>query len=173
MKTIPITIWGKLDPEDHYLCSIDGDVISTCGGETKLLKLSNDGAGYLRFGYCKDGIEIGMRVHRFVAMIFLWDTFVQGLQACHYDGKKLNNKLENLRWDTRKGNGADAIRHGTIAKGELSGRSKLTEEQVLQIPGLRAEGLTQQAIGDLFGVSNTLICEIMRGKGWQHLKLSL
>ncbi len=174
MSAVPITIWGKLDPDDHYLCSIDGDIISTWYGKTRLIKPAFDGShGYLCFSYCKDGIKTKMLVHRFVAKIFFGDKSDQGLEVCHYDGNKLNNKRENLRWDTRKENGADAIRHGTLARGERHGNSKLTEEKVLQIPGLRAQGLSPQAIGDLFDVSKSAIGEILRGEQWKHLNLSL
>lgn len=39
------------------------------------------------------------------------------LDGCHGDGSVDNNRADNLRWDTRKGNMADAIRHGTTTKG--------------------------------------------------------
>ncbi len=110
-----------------------------------------------------------MRVHSFVAMIFLGDRSDQGLHVLHYDGNPLNNSLENLRWGTHKDNFADRDRHGTTARGERHGRSKLTKEQVLQIPVLRAEGLSQRKIAALFGVHNTLISYILRGKSWSHL----
>ncbi len=112
-----------------------------------------------------------MNVHCFVAEIFLGDKSDQGLHVLHYDGNPLNNSLENLRWGTRKENFADAKRHGTLgeAKGERHGRSKLTEDDVMQIRDLGALGLTQREIGDLFGVSQKQIGHILRGKYWQHL----
>ncbi len=168
--TIPITIWGKLDPDDHYLCSIDGDILSTKFGRTKPIKPTPDSTGYLCFSYYKDGIKTTMKVHRFVAMIFLSDKSDQGLEVLHYDGNPLNNSLENLRWGTRKENCADAIRHGTLgeARGERHGMSKLTEDDVMQIRDLRALGLTQREIGYLFGVNQSQINRILRGKRWQH-----
>ncbi len=166
---IPITVWGKLDPDDHYLCSIDGDVISTCG-RTKPIKLCPNSTGYLVFGYCKDGIRTMMSVHSFVAKIFLGDRSSEGLIVTHGDKGKLDNSLENLSWGTHSdNNGLDKERDGTTAKGERNGSSKLTEEQVLQIPKLRSQGLLQREIGDLFGVCQAQISRVLRGKQWSHL----
>jgi hypothetical protein len=39
----------------------------------------------------------------------------EGMEGCHYNGDPTDNRLENLRWDTRKANVADAIRHGTFS----------------------------------------------------------
>jgi len=167
--TIPITVWGKLDPDDHYLCSIDGDILSTWSGETKPIKLYPDADGYLCFCYYKDGKQTTMKVHRFVAKIFLGDKSSEGLKVLHYDGNPSNNKLENLRWGTQIDNGADAIRHETMPRGERHGRSKLTEEQVLQIPELRAQGLLLREIAALFDVSRDTISKILLGKRWSHL----
>jgi len=35
-----------------------------------------------------------------------------GMEACHYDGNKTNNRLSNLRWDTKAANAEDAVRVG-------------------------------------------------------------
>lgn len=44
------------------------------------------------------------------------ETFVgpcpAGLECCHWDDVPTNNKVSNLRWDTRKENRADAKRNG-------------------------------------------------------------
>lgn len=50
-------------------------------------------------------------VHRLVAIAFLgWPE--PGFEVCHNDGNALNNHLGNLRWDTRKANMLDLIKHG-------------------------------------------------------------
>lgn len=35
-----------------------------------------------------------------------------GLEACHWDDDGANNRLDNLRWDTRSANKIDAVRNG-------------------------------------------------------------
>jgi hypothetical protein len=51
-------------------------------------------------------------------------------EGCHNDGNYDNNALDNLRWDTPAANHADKLRHGTPARGEKHGLSKLTEADV-------------------------------------------
>jgi hypothetical protein len=62
--------------------------------------------GYLR-------ITIAGQVHRVHRLVL--ETFIgpcpPGLQCCHWDGVRTNNRLMNLRWDTPGANGADARRH--------------------------------------------------------------
>lgn len=36
-----------------------------------------------------------------------------GTEACHGDGNPQNDNLANLRWDTRRANNLDRVRHGT------------------------------------------------------------
>ena len=36
-----------------------------------------------------------------------------GKESCHWDDDGLNNNIDNLRWDTRRRNVADAIRNGS------------------------------------------------------------
>jgi hypothetical protein len=35
-----------------------------------------------------------------------------GMEACHYNDVGTDNRIENLRWDTRKGNKRDEVRNG-------------------------------------------------------------
>ena len=55
------------------------------------------------------------------------------MEICHLDGDRSNNRLDNLRYDTRKNNHADKWKHGTMARGELCGHSKLKESDILEI----------------------------------------
>jgi hypothetical protein len=48
-----------------------------------------------------------------VARAFLGVPDTPGLEVCHNDGDKLNNRIENLRWDTHAANVADMMRHGS------------------------------------------------------------
>lgn len=38
-----------------------------------------------------------------------------GMVACHNDGNRYNNVIDNLRWDTHQANVRDQFRHGTAA----------------------------------------------------------
>ena len=74
----------------------------------------------------------------------------------------------HLRWDTRSGNHADKVIHGTDARGEKNARSKLTAGQVLEI---RSSASSGNSLARKFGVSGSLISYIRRGKLWGHLSL--
>ena len=154
-------VWGKLDPEDNYLISIDGQVKSTWYGKERQLKLFVH-TGYLGFNYCKDGKKTLLHVHRCVAKVFLGDRTSEGLGALHKDGNQLNNNVENLYWGTQKQNREDMIRHGTMP-------TKLKEADIYKIRELRSTGMLQREIADFFGVSQTLIGMILRGEIWTHL----
>lgn len=56
------------------------------------------------------------------------------------------------------------------ARGERHGAAKLTNEQVLAIRALVARGAAQRAVGQQFGVSQTLVGQIARRKVWAHLQ---
>ena len=48
--------------------------------------------------------------------ILVLETFVgprpEGMHGCHYDDNPMNNRLDNLRWDTPRANRMDEIRNG-------------------------------------------------------------
>ncbi len=50
------------------------------------------------------------RVHRLVLHHFC-GACPDGMEACHNNGNCLDNRAENLRWDTRKANARDRVRH--------------------------------------------------------------
>lgn len=68
--------------------------------------------GYLRVSLWKQGKGSDPYIHRLVLLAFVGPA-PQGTEACHGDGVRTNNRLENLRWDTPSGNAADKKRHGT------------------------------------------------------------
>lgn len=53
-----------------------------------------------------------LQVHHLVAAAFLGPRPV-GLDVCHNNGICTDNRLENLRYDTRSANIRDAVEHGT------------------------------------------------------------
>lgn len=75
---------------------------------------------------------------------------------------------ECLLWGTNKQNTHDAIEHGTIARGERVGTSKLTELQMLEIRALCGT-MSQTKIAARFGVSQTLVSLINSRGRWSHV----
>lgn len=88
----------------------------------------NEG-GYRRIGL----YEGGKRFDRYVQVLAL-EAHVSKrpapeIQALHWDGDPLNNRITNLRWGTVAENYGDQREHGTAAVGERHGRSQLTDLQ--------------------------------------------
>lgn len=90
-----------------------------------------------------------------------------GMECCHNDGNNQNNFVWNLRWDTCLNNQREMSRHGTRARGEQSGKSKLTWDSVRQIRQLlNAGGRSHKDIGKQFGVSHNAIYSIATKRTW-------
>ncbi len=89
----------------------------------------------------------------------------EGKEGCHNDGDPWHNHVSNLRWDTRKANHADSVRHGTQGVGERANSSKLTEAQVTDI---LADGRIYRLIAADYGVCHATISHIKNGRNWTH-----
>lgn len=97
----------------------------------------------------------------------------EGMECCHNDDDRSNNKLSNLRWGTRGSNIKDCYRNGRGNKsGEKNGCSKLTEENVLEAIRLRntASNLwTYSRLGARYSVSAQAVFNAVKGIKWKHL----
>lgn len=75
----------------------------------------------------------------------------------------------HLRWDTRSGNHADKVTHGTDQRGEKAYNAKLTRSDVIRIREM-GKTMTQIEIAELFPVSQGAISNILNGRNWAWLK---
>jgi hypothetical protein len=110
-------------------------------------------------------------VHRLVAEAFIPNP--EGKKDVnHIDGNTRNNCVENLEWATRKENIDHAFRTGlNKTYGTNHPSSKLTEEQVKEIrktykKGEKGKGYI--AISRMYGVSPSVIQNIIRGTSWKR-----
>lgn len=136
--------------------------------ELKKLKPSRDSYDYFVVTLYGDKKHV-RNIHQLIL-----ETFVgprpEGLETCHNDGNPLNNKLDNLRWDTRLSNRKDMIKHGGSTRGERHPNVKLTELEVMEIKKLlEKEQMTHNQIGKMFGVHRNTITTINTGKRWGHI----
>lgn len=136
---------------------------------SSIILLSRINRGYHRIKLCKNGIEKHFQVHRLVL-----ETFVgpcpEGMEGCHNDGIPTHNRLENLRWDTKKNNQADRKLHGTDTTGEENGFSKLKNSQVWFIKKMLFHGISYTKLSKMFGVGRSAIGSINSNKTWNHIK---
>lgn len=110
------------------------------------------------------------KVHHLILQTFIGPR-PSGMEACHYDGNGLNNRVENLRWDTRKNNHADKKRHGTARLGEENDMHILTADDVAQIKRLMIGHVPATRIAIQFGVHYNTILDIQLGKTWGWLNV--
>ena len=120
-------------------------------------------------GLCKDGKMRTPLIHRLVLETFIGPC-PEGLEGCHGDGDPGNNRLSNLRWDTRSSNAQDSIHHGTKPVGIKHHNAKLTDEDIRCIraePNVRGSGVM---LAKCFGVTKTAIGNIRSGHSWHHIQ---
>ena len=91
------------------------------------------------------------------------------MEAAHSCGRGHDGCVTgaHLSWKSRADNFQDRMEHGTWPVGEQSPRAKITDDDVRAI---RASGLTQGALGKLYGISRQQIGNIQSGKSWSHIE---
>lgn len=111
-------------------------------------------------------------VHQIVMRAFVGDC-PEGEEICHNDGNPSNCRLDNLRYDTPKGNNLDKARHGTIQRAQPKLRGEDNYNHVLKeddVHFIRNNPiLSLRYLGAFFGVDHTTISAIRRGKNWKYL----
>jgi hypothetical protein len=114
-------IWKKLESVkrangviryyEDYEVSNYGRVRSYKRKEPAILKGHFDPAGYINHMLADTtGKHVNVRAHTLVIQTFLGYP-EDGMVVCHYDDVKTNNRLDNLRYDTRKANWKDIVRN--------------------------------------------------------------
>jgi HNH endonuclease len=134
--------------------------------------LSNGGYGVIGRGRAGAGNVV---VHRAV-----WELchgpVPAGMDVCHTCDNRRCHNAGHLFLGTRTDNMRDAKAKGRTARGERQGRSKLTEDGVLDIranakvgawPGDRTS--TVKLYAEKYGVSIRLVMMVVRGERWGWL----
>ncbi len=125
--------------------------------------------GYPTVPLCARGVKSAAFVHRLVLTAFVGPC-PDGMEGCHDNGDRTDNRATNLRWDTRRNNHADKAAHGTRQTGERHGRAVLTDAQVTEIRRRRAAGETIVALGRAFGTAHSNISRVCLNRTWNHLE---
>src|SRR6266403_3139800 len=92
--------WHDIPNYLGYEASSEGRIRNKASG--RVLKPWKQRRGYLVVGFRGNRREL---VHRVVLMAFVGQC-PKGQEACHRNQIKLDNRLENLRWDTPQNNRA-------------------------------------------------------------------
>ncbi len=134
----------------------------------RFLKPWGKNTNHQQVSLCNLGKERSMYISRLVLLAFIGPCpFNQ--EACHNDGNPFNNFLPNLRWDTRKANIQDSIKHGTFARGIHSGMAKLNDDMVKEIRHLYTNGAKTIDLSKRYGVTRSNIFSIVLMQTWRHV----
>lgn len=157
----------------RYRVGTDGTLWSgqnTCGRPApwRLMRRRPGRGGYVHVVLRNDeGTLVGVDVHALVLRAFSGPCPV-GMESRHKNGKRDENRLENLCWGTHKSNAEDARRHGTDPTRERNGHAKLTWDAVRAIRRLRAAGERVGEIARCYGVVPASVTMICNGSTWRE-----
>jgi hypothetical protein len=151
-----------------YRIGDDATVWSCKRGRWKQRKLDRRKDGRHLVTLSRNGVKRAKLLSRLMAIAFIGPC-PMGMECCHNDGNPANNQVENLRWDTKVGNSADRVKHGTTCRGERSVRAKLTAGDVYAIRFLIRCEYRVGKIAAIFCVTKTAVACIRDKRTWGWL----
>ena len=124
-------------------------------------------------GYLAVTLRVGNRSYHITVHQIVW-VFFNNLdvpQINHIDGNKLNNCPQNLEQSTQSHNNKHAYRTGLRSPnhGAKSGRSDLTDQDVIDMRSLVADGHRQKEIAPLYGIARNTLSYIINRRTWTHI----
>lgn len=93
-----------------------------------------------------------------------------GKVVCHKCDQPSCVNPAHLFLGTSADNVSDMVRKGRHAKGEHHGCAKVSEADVREIRSLHSGGMSQLGIARQFGISNSTIHLIVKGRLWAHVQ---
>lgn len=172
--------YGELEGFLGYQIGDDGSIRSfrvQGGGEAgklkrkpRLMKQKLTKNGYLEVTLSRSDRlgQVTLRVNRLVLEAFKGKC-PEGMEGCHKNGIKTDNRLKNLYWGTKQENMEDREAHGKTARGERSGMAVLDEDKVRWIREKRSQGYTQKWIARKLNVGSSTVHNVLVGNTWSHV----
>lgn len=144
---------------DRYQVSDKGRVIGARGFVLKPRIHSN---GYLRVFVAINGKVRDEYVHRLVARAFHGEPVAPRVEVDHVNGKRDDNRAENLRWLSVAENRARRRK----LFGEASPSAKLSDDQRREIIAIAIHPARDRDLAKRFGVSRETIRDLRLRKQW-------
>lgn len=161
-------VWRQIPSHPLYEASSRGRVRS----RFRVLKPQLNDDGYFVVSVALNGTFVTRPVHVLVCEAFHGPKKYSVLEVAHNSRTKTNNRPENVRWDTHKGNMADMRRHGTLRHGQRHPLALFTNAQV---KGIRAQyalvpkPATIARLAAAFMVSVETIRNIVKRRTWKDV----
>ena len=143
---------GNIESIERQIWSVKNKCFNTL--KSRLLKPLLTKHGYLRVCLQKKDKCNYIFIHRLVAISFIENN--------------LNNRVENLEWNTPSENRKHAFKIGlsSARKGESSNMCKLTEIKVKEI---RNSNLSQEKIAFIYNIKQSTVSNIKTKKTWKNI----
>lgn len=132
----------------------------------KQLKPTVKKGGYLATTLYRDKKQHRRMIQRLVLEAFVGPC-PDGMEACHIDHDPTNNNLSNLEWGTHQDNMTQSVSAGRIRRGETSGKTSFTEQDILDIRAAYCSGELNIDIAKRLGKNIYCIRSINQGKAWK------
>ena len=168
--------WEDIGPEGFYQISTLGRPKSVQrinhynrNVKAKILRVNLSMDGYPCVSVRSGNKSYTYKIHRLVAVAFIPNPDNKP-QVNNVNGNKLDCSIGNLEWNTAQENMIHAYNNGLQVgkKGEKHGRSKLTEEQVLEIRAIGCN-LTQKEIAEIYNISISMVHFVKSRTNWAHI----
>jgi len=141
-----------------YEVSNHGRVKSLKTSKPRIIKLS--GIRYLQVNLSLNGKFFSKRVNRLVLEAFVGPA-MPGMEAAHLNGNRKDNRVENLKWCSRRHNRAHEYEYN---RGASVGGNKLNDREAKMVRILRKENFTYEQLADAFGINTNSIYKIIKNK---------
>lgn len=146
----PVTGWPYEVSDHGYVRRVGGSMALTPMWTGRKRKQ------YATVRLCDGAAQVSVKVHRLVCEIFNGPP-PEGAIACHRDDDTRNNAASNLYWGSWQDNARDA------------GRRKPTAVVVAEIRRRRLSGERGVALAREFGISQQLVCDIVKGRCYAYV----
>lgn len=166
LEDLPGEIWKPIPDYEKYHGSTFGRVKSFWGKTPRILKPALKEDGYLIVNLSEGGKSKTFKVARLVAITFLPNPENKP-EVNHLHGR-FNHYVGSLEWATKVENMQHACETGLKRSGEGHYAAKLTNAQVKYIRE-NPDNLTMLQFGKMFGVSESAISLIQRGKTYKNV----
>jgi hypothetical protein len=152
----------------HPIPAAPGYTIDALGevrrGE-RLLRASLDKDGYRKVNLSAGDRTITARVCGLVCAAFHGER-PPGLVCRHLNGRRDDDRADNLAWSTQAANCSDKIAHGTAQRGEAHPSARLSDEAVL-VMRLGAEPVS--VLARRYGVKPGTVRAVQARRRWRHV----
>jgi hypothetical protein len=127
--------------------------------------------GYMGYHMVSFKARQGIRRHVIVAETFHGPK-PAGACVRHLNGIPGDDRPENLAWGTQADNMQDMVKHGRSTVGKSNPMAKLGPGEVMEIRNRWAAGESPTALAREYGVTQSGVQDIIRGRTWQRLPLT-